>query len=115
MKALDDDLVLKVSPAKQCQPLVLHSFTIPDGTQSVCDRSGCPTLQLIFLRSVSTTPRQKVDDEGQHAAYQPSQAVVQDVHPFVCIAVKVVLQEFDQRAKADGTQSYHDDAPAPAR
>jgi hypothetical protein len=38
-KAQDDDLVLKVSPAKQCQPLVLHSFTIPDRTQSVCDRS----------------------------------------------------------------------------
>jgi len=37
--AEDDDLVLKVSPAKQCQPLVLHSFTIPDRNQSVCDRS----------------------------------------------------------------------------
>src|SRR6476661_7548356 len=38
-KAQDDDLVLKVSPAKQCQPLVLHSLTIPDRTQRVCDRS----------------------------------------------------------------------------
>ena len=32
-KAQDDDLVLKVSPAKQCQPLVLHSFTLPDRPQ----------------------------------------------------------------------------------
>lgn len=29
-KAEDDDLVLKVSPAKQCWPLVLHLFTLPE-------------------------------------------------------------------------------------
>jgi hypothetical protein len=44
-KAEDDDLVLKVSPAKQCRPLVLHSLTLPECTQLVCDRS----LRLPFL------------------------------------------------------------------
>jgi hypothetical protein len=39
-KAQDDDLVLKVSPPKQCRPLVLHSFTLPESTQRVCDRSS---------------------------------------------------------------------------
>src|SRR5258707_3679905 len=41
-KAEDDDLVLKVSSSKQRRPRVLHSFTLPECTQRVCDRSfGC--------------------------------------------------------------------------
>jgi len=39
LTAEDDDLVLKVSPAKQCRPLVPHSFTLPECTQRICDRS----------------------------------------------------------------------------
>jgi len=49
-KAEDDDLVLKVSPEKQCRPLALHSFTLPECTRRVCDRSqriaaGCILTQ----------------------------------------------------------------------
>src|SRR5260370_38730870 len=49
-KAEDDDLVLKVSPAKQCRPLVLHSFTLPECTQRVCDRSAAKTIRRIWRR-----------------------------------------------------------------
>jgi hypothetical protein len=38
-KAEDDDLVLRMSTAKQFWPLVLHSFTLPECAQRVCDRS----------------------------------------------------------------------------
>jgi len=48
-KAEDDDLVLKVSPAKQYRPLVLHSFTLPDRAQRVCDRSRS-SLCRVFVR-----------------------------------------------------------------
>src|SRR5579862_6357086 len=37
--AQHDDLVLKVSPPKQCWPLVLHSLTLPECIQPICDRT----------------------------------------------------------------------------
>src|SRR5579862_1582429 len=37
--AQHDDLVLKVSPPKQCWPLVLHSLTLPECIQPICDRA----------------------------------------------------------------------------
>ncbi len=46
-KAEDDDLVLKVSPTKQCRPLVLHSLTLPESTQRVCDRTNRPVQNPI--------------------------------------------------------------------
>ena len=47
-KAEDDNLVLKVSPAKQRRPFVLHSFTLPELVQ--------PVWMIVFVAVSQISP-----------------------------------------------------------
>jgi hypothetical protein len=50
-KAEDDDRLESVAP-KQCRPLVLHSFNLPDRTQRVCDRSIAKLTKDVFTANL---------------------------------------------------------------
>ena len=76
-KAQDNDLVLKVSPAKQCRPLVLHSFTLPEcaqrGLRQILDKSqayvrGPFNIALLRHRSSAMPTPRSPKHEGSGTA-----------------------------------------------